>query len=107
MSSVRHRVGRAAAVWLLVGVIAHMPPLGSSDSATVEWRGVQTLSAQAVNPPQPPPQDTVDLGGVGYAEGPDSAPVKVAEFSDFACGFCRQFHETVYPDVWKKHIATG
>jgi len=33
--------------------------------------------------------------------------VKVAEFSDFACGFCRQFHETVYPDVWKKHIATG
>ena len=101
-----NRLRRVPAVERLIlsGVLCVL--LGWASSVALGGRG-DHLSAQAVAPARPPSPDTVDLAGIGYEDGPISAPVKVAEFSDFACGFCKQFHETVFPDIVKKYVASG
>lgn len=39
--------------------------------------------------------------------GDPNAPVKVEEFSDFQCPFCRQFTTTMEEDFVKKYVETG
>jgi protein-disulfide isomerase len=39
--------------------------------------------------------------------GDPNAPVKVEEFSDFQCPFCRQFSDTMEEDFVAKYVATG
>jgi protein-disulfide isomerase len=51
--------------------------------------------------------DTVDLRGIGYAEGDENAPVTVIEFSDFGCPFCAMFAEGTYPALRREFVDTG
>ena len=44
---------------------------------------------------------------LGFDAGAESAPVRVIEFSDFGCAFCRQFHLETYPTIEEEYIATG
>ncbi len=37
------------------------------------------------------------ISDMGYNQGVAEAPVKVLEFSDFGCGYCRRFHEETFP----------
>ena len=39
--------------------------------------------------------------------GEATAPLRVLEFSDFGCGYCRQFHMEVFPALEREYIATG
>jgi protein-disulfide isomerase len=41
------------------------------------------------------------------ALGSADAPLVLVEFTDFQCGFCRQFHETVFPKLVKDYVETG
>ncbi len=43
----------------------------------------------------------------GTAMGDPSAPVRVDEFSDYQCPYCRQFQETTLPQLAANEIANG
>lgn len=47
------------------------------------------------------------LPDLGYNRGQVEAPLKVIEFSDFGCGFCRRFHEESFPTLETEFIDTG
>lgn len=51
------------------------------------------------------PTLTIDLLGVNT--GSVEAPVKVIEFVDFGCGFCRRFQLETFPTVREEFIETG
>ena len=54
-----------------------------------------------------PPPITVDLAQLGFDIGDPGAPIKVVEFSDFGCGYCRQFHTETLPTVMQEFIDAG
>lgn len=53
------------------------------------------------------PQQPVSLDDLGYDVGDPDAPVRMVEFSDFGCGYCRRFHEEVWPVLEQEYVATG
>jgi protein-disulfide isomerase len=63
--------------------------------------------APAAAPLQAAPTDTIDVRRIGYAEGPEEAPVTVIEFSDFGCPFCAMFAQGTYPELRREFIDTG
>ena len=50
---------------------------------------------------------SVDLAELGFNSGEEGAPVRVMEFSDFGCGYCRRFHLESYPTLEEEYMATG
>jgi len=50
---------------------------------------------------------TIDIASLGYDSGASGAPVRVIEFSDFGCGFCRQFHLETYSTLEDEYMDTG
>jgi protein-disulfide isomerase len=48
----------------------------------------------------------VDVMELGYNRGAVEAPLKVIEFSDFGCGFCRRFHQESFPTLKEQFIDT-
>lgn len=58
--------------------------------------------------PQATPEDRVDISlGDGPFYGQESAPVKIVEFSDFQCPFCRIFWQETYPQLKSEYLDTG
>ncbi len=55
----------------------------------------------------PPPSQALGLDQIGYTMGDPSAPVRILEFSDFGCGYCRKFHEETFPTLEQEYIETG
>jgi protein-disulfide isomerase len=53
------------------------------------------------------PERAIPVSELGYTAGDTAAPLRVVEFSDFGCGYCRQFHLEVYPTIEREYIATG
>lgn len=49
----------------------------------------------------------VPLDALGYNDGAGDAPVRVLEFSDFGCGYCRQFHMESYPALVQEYMDAG
>lgn len=52
-------------------------------------------------------QTPVLLDTLGYDVGDPEAPVRMVEFSDFGCGYCRTFHMDVWPTIEREYVATG
>ncbi len=48
----------------------------------------------------------LSLNEIGFDFGAADAPVKVVEFSDYACGYCRQFHTETFP-LLREFIDSG
>ena len=70
-------------------------------------RGVESALGPFTLPPNPTPQERVNVTGLGYDEGRPTARVTVVEFSDFGCGYCRRFHEATFPVLREEFIETG
>jgi protein-disulfide isomerase len=49
----------------------------------------------------------VNVLELGYNRGAIEAPLKVIEFSDFGCAFCRRFHQESFPTLIEQFIDTG
>ncbi len=74
-----------AAGFILPGVINSMSPIGPVTQIT----------------PEPRPQANRN------SMGDPNAPVKVEEFSDFQCPYCRDYVDKVEPKIISEFIATG
>ena len=57
--------------------------------------------------PEPPSAIEEASRAFGYRIGSDEAPVRVMEFSDYGCGYCRQFHAEVFGMVKEEFVDTG
>jgi protein-disulfide isomerase len=74
-ATTRKQVGAPAVLWAVIGAVV------------LVLIGVILLQVQSVNKP-------IQVSGViaeGTGWGPADAPVKIVEYSDFGCTYCRQF----------------
>jgi protein-disulfide isomerase len=51
--------------------------------------------------------DRVLSMGMGYSLGSLNAPIRVVEFSDFGCGYCRVFQEETLPALVREYVDEG
>jgi protein-disulfide isomerase len=73
------------------------------------------LSNQNRNEAKPkkkqPTHRTEQVARIDYQDQPfigsSNAPIKVVEFSDYRCPYCKEFEETVFPKINKDYVKTG
>ena len=58
-------------------------------------------------PPETLPGEEIDFPSLGYDFGSPDATLRIAELSDFGCGFCRKFHEETFPALQEEYIDAG
>ena len=63
------------------------------------------LSGAATEVQLPTPE--IPITEIGFNSGSPDAPIKVLEFSDFGCGYCRRFHAETFPALVEQYIETG
>ena len=68
---------------------------------------VWTALIASCAPGDPPATQTAEDFSFGFTLGNSDAPVKVMEFSDYGCGYCRQFHLETFGMVKEEFIDTG
>lgn len=49
----------------------------------------------------------IDVAVLGFNLGPDEAPLRVVEMSDYGCGYCRQFHQQTWPTLREEFVQEG
>ena len=54
-----------------------------------------------------PPAQEFSLDEIGFDFGAEDAPVKVVEFSDYGCGYCRRFHTEIFPTLMEEFVNAG
>lgn len=81
------------------------PPGSAGPSASTG--GASDASPSAPSPGSEAGSRGVDLSQLGYDFGDPDAPVQIVEFSDFGCGYCRQFHLETYPTLHEEYVETG
>ena len=80
-------------------------PGDAGRAASADSPGPQEPPAAAAARPADPTH--VDLDTLGYTVGDPGAPLRVVEFSDFGCGYCRQFHLETWPTLRREYVETG
>ncbi len=68
----------------------------------------ETVEGQS---PSPQPENTTAQPQIRFdidvdddpAIGPENAPITIVEFSDYACGYCRRFHEQTFQTLLEKY----
>lgn len=99
-----------ALVMLLVATAA--VPLGATAQddalAGLEMKNastVQTADATPAASPQASPAATAEL--TGYLVGDPAAPVTLQIYADYQCPHCRNFAQTIEPQLIEDYVATG
>jgi len=57
--------------------------------------------------PQQQEAQPLNIAEMGYDWGSPEAPVRVLELSDFGCGYCRLFHQEIFPVLLEKYVEAG
>lgn len=50
---------------------------------------------------------TVDIAVMGVDRGSPDALLRIVEFSDYGCGYCRKFHQETWPALVKDFVGPG
>lgn len=79
--------------------------VSSMEAGTMEGSGAMSRGPASGGPGGAAGQ--IDIDALGYNEGSADAPVRVLEFSDFGCGYCRRFHEESYPLLVQEYMDAG
>lgn len=56
---------------------------------------------------QQAPAQEVDIAIMGFDRGSKDAPVRIVEFSDYGCGYCRGFHLDTWPTLEEEFVGAG
>jgi protein-disulfide isomerase len=115
-------------LWLLAAVIVSACAEGDAgegdgDGARLTTRGAGELLTSGQTPettpsqmslgdvgevlPPPGGQDVLNVDSLGFDRGSLDAPVRVLEFSDFGCGYCRKFHLETLPTLVSEYMDEG
>lgn len=84
-----------------------------ADSILVELRRIRELLERGAAPqpgriaPAVERRVTLPASLAAYAMGSPDAPVTLVEFTDYECGFCRQFHVSTLETLKREFIETG
>lgn len=81
--------------------------LMSAERGTTASPDQRMSRAQAPPATLAAPRREIPMSELGHTMGDSDAPVRIVEFSDFACGYCRQFHMETFPTLEEEYIATG
>ena len=105
------RVAWAFAVALVPMVAAacgsdEAPGADATTAALVTSDLANQSRANAASQPAGPTRP-ISIDELGYDYGDPNAPVQLIEFSDFGCGYCRRFHEEIWPVLEQEYVATG
>lgn len=52
-------------------------------------------------------EQTLDIADLGVDRGSADSPVRIVEFSDYGCGYCRQFHQETWPVLVRDFVDAG
>jgi protein-disulfide isomerase len=66
---------------------------------------VDNESADLLGPPQL--RDSINIEELGFDRGDPKALVRVLEFSDFGCGYCRKFHLEIMGTLNEEYMEKG
>ena len=116
-----HDAGRKAVCAALLTVAALLIGCGESDGSRAQAGAGAGDDSPGGNPSQTiptsmladggttrlPPAQEFQLAELGFDYGSEDAPIKVVEFSDYGCGYCRRFHAETFPALMTDYIETG
>jgi len=80
-----------------------LPP-GFTPSSGSRGRGLEALERQAPTGPLP---EEVTVAELGVDFGTTEAPVKMIEFFDYGCGYCRAFHQDTRGPLHEEYVDAG
>jgi protein-disulfide isomerase len=81
---------------------------GGTDATTAELlTSVEADPALSPGRPVAPPTQEIDVAVLGYDRGSLAAPVRIVEFSDYGCGYCRKFHQETWPVLVADFVDSG
>ncbi len=69
-----------------------------------ESRGLEALYRAA---PGGPPPEEVTMDSLGVDFGSPEAPLRMLEFFDYGCGYCRRFHQTTRAPLHEQYVDQG
>ncbi len=93
------------AIGLAVGCGGGGPGSGSGDESRSQSVPAGMLADGGTE--QLPPAMEHSIDDLGFDQGQAEAPIKIVEFSDFGCGYCRRFHTEIFPTLEKEWIDSG
>ena len=80
-------------------------PAGATASAELPTGSLPP--GRPVAPEAEPEPRSLDLAALGVDRGSPQAPVRVIEFSDYGCGYCRKFHQETWPALRSEFVEAG
>ncbi|HUF75519.1 MAG TPA: thioredoxin domain-containing protein [Longimicrobiales bacterium] len=110
------RTARLATAILGVALLAGCGGGGEPDSPSTEGTTRSLLNQDIIGGPSTPVEGDSDLTSrltrahsipeLGHNLGSLDAPLKLMEFSDFGCGYCRRFHEESFAALQEQFVDT-